>query len=45
MTTNLKAVRSGLLWIVFSPLALLMALISTVKSDVAYNVQVAVCGT
>jgi hypothetical protein len=45
MAIHWKLVRSGLLWIVFSPLALMMALISTVKSDVTYDVQVAACGT
>jgi hypothetical protein len=40
-----KPLRSGLLWIVFSPLALLMALLSTVKSDITYNVQIALFGT
>jgi hypothetical protein len=45
MAIKWKSLRSGLLWTVFSPLALLMALISTVKSDIDYNVQIAVCGT
>jgi hypothetical protein len=37
--------RSGVGWIVFSPVALLMALISTVESDVVYNIQLAAFGT
>jgi hypothetical protein len=45
MAADWKSVRSGFLWIVFSPLALLMALVSTVKSDVTYHVQIAACGT
>jgi hypothetical protein len=45
MAIKWKPLRSGLLWIVFSPLALLMALISTVKSDITYNVQIALFGT
>ena len=45
MAIKWKLLRSGVLWIVFSPLALLMALISTVRSDVVYNVQLALFGT
>jgi hypothetical protein len=45
MAIKWKSLRSGLLWIVFSPLALLMAVISTAKSDTTYNIQIAVCGT
>lgn len=45
MAIKLKSLRSGLLWTVFSPVALLMALISTVESDITYNVQIAICGT
>jgi hypothetical protein len=45
MAVNWKAFRSGVGWIVFSPVALLMALISTVESDVVYNIQLAAFGT
>ena len=45
MAIKLKCLRSGLLWTVFSPMALLLALISTVNSDITYKVQIAVCGT
>jgi len=45
MAIDWKSARSGVLWILFSPLAVLMAMISTVKSDTVYHLQIAVCGT
>lgn len=44
MTTRANSIKSGLAWIVLSPIALLMALISTVKSDTTYYVQIALFG-
>jgi hypothetical protein len=44
MSPRLTEVVSGLAWIVLSPIALLMALISTVESLTFYYVQVAVFG-
>jgi hypothetical protein len=40
MTSN----RSWLAWVLLSPLALFMALISTIKSDVFYYVQLVLFG-
>src|SRR5262245_66132892 len=45
MNTARKGLGSGLLWIIFSPLALLMALIAKGGSDTDYYVGVAACGT
>jgi len=45
MNTARKGLGSGLLWIIFSPLALLMALIAKGGSDTDYYMGVAVCGT
>ena len=44
MTTRASSIVSGLAWIVFSPIVLLMAPISTVDSDITYYVQVALFG-
>lgn len=41
----MSAVKSGLTWVLLSPLALLMALISTVESLTVYYVQIALFGT
>lgn len=44
MSKRASAVAFGLTWIVLSPIALLMALISTVESLTVYYVQVALFG-
>ena len=44
MAINWKRLGSGLAWIVLSPLALLMAMISTVRSDTTYKVQLVAFG-
>jgi hypothetical protein len=44
MSDRTSALKSGLAWILLSPLALLMALISTVESLTVYYVQVALVG-
>jgi hypothetical protein len=44
MNSRWPAVGVGLAWIALSPLALLMALISTVKSQTTYDVQLAAFG-
>lgn len=44
MAINRKRLGSGLAWIVFSPLALLMAMMSTVRSDTTYTIQLVAFG-
>jgi hypothetical protein len=44
MSERTSTVKSGVAWIVLSPIALLMALISTVGSLTVYYVQVALFG-
>jgi hypothetical protein len=39
MAINWKRLGSGIAWVVFSPLALLMAMMSTVRSETTYKVQ------
>ena len=45
MSPRRQRLASGVLWIVFSPVALLMALIAKGGSETDYHAGVAVCGT
>jgi hypothetical protein len=45
MRINWRSLRSGLAWIVFSPLAFLMAAMADATSDIAYDIQLVICGT
>ena len=45
MSSRRQGLVSGVLWIVFSPVALLMALIAKGGSETDYYAGVAVCGT
>jgi len=44
MNDRKRAIMSGVFWIVFSPIALLMAMISTVESLTVYYIQVVLMG-
>ena len=44
MAINWKRLGSGIAWVVFSPLALLMAMMSTVRSETTYRVQLVAFG-
>lgn len=44
MSDRKRAIMSGVFWIVFSPIALLMALISTVESPTVYYIQIVLMG-
>jgi hypothetical protein len=46
MAGNWKSLRSGLAWIVFSPLMFLWgAMADSTSSDIEYTIQVLMCGT
>jgi hypothetical protein len=44
MNFRARSITQGLIWVVFSPIAVLMALISTVESITTYYIQVAAFG-